>query len=959
VRAGLRLAGLALERGGAEQPFLPLRIGIASGLVVIGGQMTGGAARERAIVGEPPNLAHRLQRAAEPGSVVIAHGTRTLVRGLFEYRDLGSIAVAGCAEPVRAWQVVRPSAVASRFEALHGASLMPLVGRGEEIALLRRRWQRTKTGRGEVVLLSGEPGIGKSRLTVELQRVLAAELHRCIRYFCAPHYVDSALRPVVQQLERAAGFKHSDAGPSKRQKLRATLSRATSREDISLLSDLLSLGNDSPDRLAHVTPQQKKQRTLEAVICQLEHLSRKRPVLVIVEDLHWLDPSSRELLDLTVERIGSLPVLLVATARPEFKTSWTGQPHVTTLALNPLDRCEGTAMIASLAGGKPLPPEVTALLIERTDGVPLYVEELTKTVLESGLLSDRGDRYVLTAPLPPLAIPTTLQASLMARLDRLASVKNVAQTAAAIGREFSYALIAAVAAPAEPHLLGALTRLVDAGLLFRRGAPPEATFIFKHALLQDAAYASMLKDQRQQLHRRIARALEEQFPRVADVEPETLARHYAEAGLRDKAIENWERAGHLAAKRLAWREATAHFREAVRLTLEMPESAARRVRELALRLPLGHALYGSLGGAPEAEAAYAGARDLARGLGDHGAFCRAVMGMANIYGLTARIGENLVLGQDAIAFAGKDGPAMTRLVAHRVLGMSHWHRGELLASERHYRHALAIARQRDAGVQAAVGFTSNPVITLPVNAAVPLWALGYHEKAMRLEKESLSKAARADPNTLGFTMAWAIFVALLRRDAAVSMQRAADLVRFVEEKGARYFAGFATWGHGAALAISGRPSAALEQMQAGARRFLGTGGRLFEPYLWMWMAEAHLLLQQADASAECLERSRQCIEKPDQRFYEPEMHRIAGALWRHRGDSGRAEASYARAIDVARCQSARSWELRAAAHLARLWRDTGKTGPARDLLAPVYGWFPEGVDTPDLNDAKTLLETLG
>ena len=682
-------------------------------------------------------------------------------------------------------------------------------------------------------------------------------------------------------------------------------------------------------------------------------------MLVIIEDLHWVDPSSRDLLDLVVERIGSLPVLLVATSRPEFKAGWTGQSHVTTLALNPLDRREGTAMIASLAGGKPLPPEVIALLIERTDGVPLYVEELTKTVLESGLLSDRGDRYVLTAPLPALAIPTTLQGSLLARLDRLASVKQVAQTAAAIGREFSYPLIAAVSAQTEPHLLNALTRLVDAGLIFRRGAPPKATFIFKHALLQDAAYASMVRSQRQELHRRIAGVLEERFPRVAETEPETLARHYAEAGLHDKAIENWARAGHRASERLAWREASAHFREAIRLTLESAESAERHVQELALLLPLGHALYGSMGGAPEAEAAYAGARELARGLGDQDAFCRAVMGMANIYGLTARIGASLALGKDALLFARRDGTPMIRLVAHRVLGVSHWQRGELLASERHFRHALGIAREREVSTQAASGFTPNPVVTLPVNAAVPLWALGYHEKAIGLEKESLSKAARADANTQGFAMAWAIFVALLRRDPDTAMQRAADFVRFVEQKGARYFGGFAAWAHGAALTLSGRPGAGLEQMQAGAERYLRAGGRLFEPYLWLWMAEAHLLLDRADESADCLERSQQCLAGPDQQFYAPEVHRTCGNLWRHRADIRRAEASYARSIEAARAQSGRSWELRAARDLAQLWRDEGKAAEGRELLAPIYGWFSEGVDTPDLREAKALLTALG
>jgi tetratricopeptide (TPR) repeat protein len=810
-----------------------------------------------------------------------------------------------------------------------------------------------------MVLLSGEPGIGKSRLTVELAASLEAEPHQIVRYFCAPHYVDSAFRPIAIQFERVAGIWDGDPGPVKRRKFAATLSRSTSPEDKWLLSDLLSLGGDDAEAFAQVTPQQKKQKTLEAILHQLEQLSRERPVLLVVEDLHWMDPSTRELLDLTVERITVLPVLLVATARPGFKAHWTGQPNVTTLALNPLDRRDGVAMIESVAGGRTLPPEVLTQLIDRADGVPLYVEELTRSVLESGFLSDRGDRYVLAAPLPPRAIPTSLQASLMARLDRLSSVKEIAQAAAAIGREFSYALIAAASERSEPQLREALDRLVEAGLIFQRGVPPAAIFTFKHALLQDAAYGSMVTSQRQQLHRRVALAIEERFPRVADVEPETLARHYAEAGQGDRAIEHWQKAGHRAAQRLAWREASAHFRKAVRLTLEMPESTDRKRRELALVLPLGHALFGSAGGALETEAAYARARELARDLGDQDAFCRAVMGLANVFGLTARIGDSLALGTDAIAFGESGASPLTGLVARRVLGSAQWHRGELLESERHFRAALVAARQLGAGLEGAGGFTSDPVITLPVNAAIPLWALGHVDEALALEAASLSMAARADANIQGFALAWAIFVDLLRRDGAASMQHATELLRLVEDKGAKYFAGFAAWGRGAALAISGSPAAGLEQMQAGARRFLGTGGRLYEPFLWMGMAEAHRLLNHLDNAFDCLERARQCVDNPDQRFYEPEMHRLFGVFFQQRGESARAAASYLRAVATARSQAARSWELRAATDLARLWRDEGKAAPARDLLEPACASFAGTLDAPELKAARAILASLG
>jgi class 3 adenylate cyclase len=590
VRAGLRVID-AVGRLEVQSIKLQARIGIATGLVVVGDLIGEGSAQEQSVVGETPNLAARLQAVAEPGAVILAAGTRRLVGELFEYRDLGPVEMKGIADPVPVWQVLRPSTVASRFEALRGSTLTRLIGRYEELNLLMRRWERAKAGEGQVVLISGEPGLGKSRLTSALAERLEAESHFRQRYFCSPYRRDSALYPFVKEIGRAAGFEPVDPPASKLQKLEALLAFGSlPDEDVGLIADLVSLSASERYPLPALSRQRKKEQTLEALIRRLEGLARRRPVVMIFEDAHWIDPTSRELLDLIVERIHDRSVLLIITFRPEFQPPWIGEPHAAMLVLNRLSRGDRLSLVTQIVGGKTLPDEVTAQIVERTDGVPLFIEELTKSVLESGLLREEKNRYVLDGPLPPLAIPTSLHASLTARLDRLGSVRQVAQIGAAFGRWFRYTALRAVCGQSDDELQASLARLAGSELVSQSGTPPDAVYTFKHALVQEAAYGSLLRNTRRRLHKRIAEAMGTHFPELKDSQPEFFARHYTEAGLIEEAIFYWSKAARISAERSAMAEAAAQFQKVLDQLALLPDDRARQRQELEFYAALGAVL---------------------------------------------------------------------------------------------------------------------------------------------------------------------------------------------------------------------------------------------------------------------------------------------------------------------------------------------------------------------------------
>ena len=607
VRAGLELIE-AVARLKSSAP-LEIRVGVATGLVVVGDLIGTGSAQEQAVVGETPNFAARLQEIAEPNTVVIAESTRKLLGNLFELEDLGPKDLKGIARPVRAWAALRTSLAEGRFEALHTTGLTALVGRDEELELLLRRWSKAKTGEGQVVLLSGEAGIGKSRLTAALLERLTGEPHTRLRYFCSPQHTDSAFYPIIGQMERAAGLTHDDTAQAKLDKLDMRLAQtSTSKQDVVLFAEMLSLANDGRYPVLELTSEQRRQRTLEALISQVQKLTHQSPVLMIFEDVHWSDPTSLEVLGRIVDRIRSLHVLLLVTFRPEFDPPWLGRPYVTALTINRLAERDISAMIDRVVGNKLLPENIRQDIIERTDGIPLFVEEMTKAVLEAGS-EGAAQQTAAAIPSAALAVPASLQASLMARLDRLGPAKEIAQIGAAIGREFSHALLAAVVREPGAELASALDRLVAAGLLFRQGVPPHTTYLFKHALVQDAAYGTLLRERRRALHARIAEALESQFTDIAESQPELLARHCTEAGQIEKAARLWGKAGQRSLQRSALVEATEQLTRALGQIAALPATPALRREQIKFQVALITPLFHVEGyAAPETKAAAERAR---------------------------------------------------------------------------------------------------------------------------------------------------------------------------------------------------------------------------------------------------------------------------------------------------------------------------------------------------------------
>jgi predicted ATPase/class 3 adenylate cyclase len=877
VRAGLALSpALAGLTTPATEP-LAARVGIATGLVMVGELIGEGAAREEAVVGETPNLAARLQTLAAPGSVVVSQATRLLLGGLFDLEDLGPKSLKGFAEPLTAWRVEGEGQAEGRFEARQTAGLTPLVGRDEEIALLLRRWQQVKDGEGHVVLLSGEPGIGKSRLVREVRARLKDEPHVRLLYQCSPHHTTSPLHPVIEQLERAAAFARDDPPAARLQRLDTLLARGTDRLDeaVPLIAALLGLPTEGRYPALDLTPQRQKQLTLAALVEQLEGLATAQPVLLAYEDMHWSDPTTQELLGLTIERLQRLPVLLLITYRPEFSPPWPSQPHVSALALSRLGRREGATLVDRVVGAKALPDEVAAQIVAKTDGVPLFVEELTKTVLESGLLKDAGDHYEVAGPLPPLALPSTLHDSLLARLDRLAPVKEIAQIGAALGREFSHGLLAAVADRPEAELRAALDQLVSSELVYRRGVPPEVTYAFKHALVQDAAYGTLLKSKRQHLHVRIAQVLEEQFPEQAEIEPELLAHHCTEAGLIETAVRYWHRAGQQAIACSSMAEAVAQLRMGLELLQALAQGLDRDRGELDLQLSVGMALNALKGqGAPETGCAYARARELCRRIGETEQLFPILFGQWTFHGSRAEHGAALAVAEELLGLAQQHKDSGALVIGHRIAGTSAIHVGQLALARAHLEEVLALHDPERHGSLALL-YTNDPRPTAPSWLSLALFALGYPNQALARHCEGLVEARKlAHPYTLAQVLFCSSMFNQWRHDREGTEELASAMVPLATEQGFAYWLATATIFQGWALTHVGEIKRAITQMERGLAAYRATSAGLWLPYFLGLLAQAYAKRGEPGEGLRLLDEALTRVERTGERWCTAELNRL-------------------------------------------------------------------------------------
>ena len=964
VRAALELTTAVSDL--KTQSALQIRVGIATGLVVAG-ELTG-SGEEGDIIGETPNLAARLRGIAEPNAVIIAESTRKLLGNLFDLEDLGPKDLKGISGPVRAFAALRPAMVESRFEAFHKSAPTELVGRDEELEFLLRRWSQAKRNERQVVLLSGEAGIGKSRLAIALLQRLASEAHTRLRYFCSPQHTSTAFFPIIRQMERAAGFTHNDTVQTKLDKLDALLVESfTPQPDASLLTEMLSLPNDGRYPTLGLAPLQRRRKTLEALTAQLEALSRSNPVLMIFEDLQWADPTSLEAFDRAVDRIKTLPGLLIVTYRPEAEARWVGRPHVTVMTLNRLGEPEIAAMIDSVTGGRSVAESVRQNIIERSDGIPLFIEEMTKAVLEAGE-EDAVEQSVTAIPYQPVAVPASLQASLMARLDRLGPAKKVAQIEAVIGREFGYALLAAVAQKPEPELISSLDPLIEAGLLFREGIAPQATYLFKHALVQDAAYSTLLREPSRELHARIAQTLESQFADMAEKQPELLARHSAEAGLIAKAAVQWGKAGQRSISRSALIEAVEQLTRALAQIERLPPTAALRREQIELQVALISPLMHVKGyAAPETKAAVERARlliETADALGEP--LQDPLLSFSVLYGYWV-VNYVAFNGDVMLALAarfldraerqGATGPLMT---GHRLMGTSLLYAGQFGDARVHLDRAIELynpAKHR----ALATRFGQDARVAALFYRSRSLWPLGYPEAALAdaglavKEAREMGQAATLMP-ALALTSTTHIHCGHF----AAAIAQLDELVALAEDKGANLWRVFGAMNKDFVVALNGKAANTVEMISSGLTAWRATGATMLLPMRLATLANAHAGSGQFDHAWHSIGEALATIQATKERWYEAEVNRIAGeiALQTPNQVAARAETYFERALAVARHQHAKSWELRAAMSLARLWRDQGKPQQARELLAPVYGWFTEGFDTRDLKEAKALLDEL-
>jgi predicted ATPase/class 3 adenylate cyclase len=953
------VAALRHEHGATLQ----VRIGIATGLVVVGELIGEGEARLRGLVGDTPDLAMRLQGLAEPDTIVVSESTRRLLGKTFDITELGLQTLRGINAPVPAWLILSERENVSRFEASRSETLTPFVGRESEIALLVERWHRAAKAEGQVALLSGEAGIGKSRVLAALRERVGEENFLVLRYQCSPHHVNDAFHPVIGQIWFAAGFVSGEAAGSRLEKLEKMIeSTGLSSDGIApFLASLLGLPTGERYPALDLAPSELRERMMAAMLAMTVGAAKQIPLLMIVEDAHWIDPTSLDLTTRMIGRLRDLPILMVITCRPEFSSPWSGN-NVTNVTLNRLDRQEAETMIDRMTDGKKLPVEVLEQILAKTDGVPLFMEELTKSVLESGLVRQRNGAYVLASALTPLAIPSTLHDSLTARLDRLSPVKETAQIGAAIGREFSRALLEAVSPIKGAALEDALHQLIEAELIHVRGAPPKASYVFKHALVQDTAHSSLLRSRRQRIHAHIAWVLKQ---RLTDEEyaPATIAHHYTEAGLSEQAARSWLAAAELALSQSAPVEAERHASTGLALLPSIEPNGERDVLELALLVARANALVPLKSiSAPETFAALMAAKQLVdRGLGTDLQRVSVLYGLCSSSTLTARLKQALDFAHQIIEVADLQNDPAYQLVGYRQLGTLQFYAGN-------FRDALDSLEKgsslREPRRQKALSYRfgwDQGIAILSFEVLVRL-SLGLLDSAARQSEQVLIEI---ENHGHAATIASARFcVAVWPQFALRDVERlerdGAELAAYCAEKKVeqiRLLAGLL----GACAGAMREPTAKrMDSIRKALVALRQSGGNTGNSIMLSNIAEAFLMAGDLAGAEGALQNGFAFVEQSGEHYWLADLHRLSGqvALRQSRPDHARAELCFIKAIEVAKSQNAHLLELRAITDLARLRHDTGSSDAVRRLIEPVLAMIEGGETTRDVRDARALLAAL-
>jgi class 3 adenylate cyclase/tetratricopeptide (TPR) repeat protein len=961
VRAGLDIAAAIKRLNTPAKEPLSVRIGIATGLVVVGDLGGVGALRERTVIGDAPSLAARLQTLVEPGMVVVAASTRRLLGDLFRLRDLGYHELKGIAESVPAWVVEDVSVSQSRFAAVHTAGLTELVGRKNELDYLLSRQQLAWKSQGQIVLISGEEGIGKSRLVAALEQRIAGDPYIPLRYQCSPHHNNSPLYPFIVQLERAAGLKVDDTPEQRLDKLEELLAIASPQISgtTPLFAELLSIPyEDRYPKLLAPNPAQLRRRTFAALLDQFESLARQKPILLLFEDLHWADAASVELLDLSVERLRQLPVLALFTLRPEFELPWAALSNVGTLTLDRLDRDEVERLVRQVTGGRSLPSEVMNQIVTKTDGNPLFVEELTKTVLEGDVLIKDTHDYRLDGPLPPMAIPETLQDSLMARLDRLSSMKVIGQVGAAIGREFHYSLLREVVGRDDTSLQSALSKLEQTELVFRHGEPPEAIYSFKHALVRDAAYESLLKSRRKQLHGRIARSIVEKFPEIAASQPEIVARHYTDAGLFEPAAEYWLKAGNLTLNRSA-NAAISHLRNGLSQISHIDETTVRNKLELLLQISLGNSLRAAKGWSSDSvKDAYTRALQLCResGLDEH--TLPAIFGLWTWNFVRGSLGEAQSLAEYLVTVAKIAHDSVYGVLAHEALGFTQFAKGKFAFAHAELERSISLCE--DDKMEAYLDLSAqDPRVHVRSYDGMALWMLGYPDQALRICAEARRYAdASRHPFSEAMARAIGLRVQQLRGEADVVASEASAAIALCEEYDFVHYLAMALILHGWAIAQNGDWKTGVNEIERGLDKNRATGAWLFESYSLGLLADACLKNRCYEQAFDVLEQAQSRLDvEHSERYYAAEIYRLLGeANLRSNKNLDKAEHYFSKGLEIAREQNARSLELRLCLSICDLYDLRQNADEGRTQLGAVYASFSEGFDTADLLRARARLK---